>query len=193
MESENVSGSSAELVSVDRVEQTETGEEALSLIGGLSQKQMAAFEVLTTGGTIAAAAREAGVNRKTIYVWLERGHEFGVAYEQWKKSIAETSRTRLLMIGEAATVQIARSIKQGDTRAALAVAKGMGLLSPPPVGPSLTQTVARKQEAEAQKAEESAREKAVAAASFAELVDVEGFSEEMREAEKLETRNQKSE
>jgi hypothetical protein len=51
------------------------------------------------------------------------------------------------MIGEAATVQIALAIGEGDTRAALAVAKGMGLLSPPPVGPSLTQTRAQIEEA----------------------------------------------
>ncbi len=149
-------------------------EDAASLAVGLSPMQVAAFEVLTSGGTMAAAARAANVSRKTLYEWMREGHQFDVAYQEWKRSIAETSRTRLLMIGEAATVQIARSIKQGDTRAALAVAKGMGLLSAPPVGPSMTQSVAKKHELEVKCAEEEAADR-LTATPFRDLVDVGEF------------------
>jgi hypothetical protein len=161
----------------------EAGDDGADLLAGLSAGQVSAFEVLTTGGTVSAAARAAGKSRETIYQWLSAGHRFAIAYEQWKSSIAETSRTRLLMIGEAATVQVARAIHQGDTRAALAVVKGMGLMSPPPVGPSLTQAAARKKELEVQKAERMEAEAAAGAISFKDLVNVEGFEKEMREAE----------
>lgn len=124
--------------------------------------------------------------RKTIYEWLEPGHRFGAAFEQWKNGMAETSRTRLLMIGETATVQIARAINQGDTRAALAVVKGMGLLSPPAVGASTAQSVAREKAAEAETAERAAEEKAASAAAFRDLVNVDGFATEMRVAERRE-------
>ena len=130
---------------------TEAGADALQLIVGLTVSQGAAFEALTSGASIASAARAANVTRKTMYSWLGEGHAFAQAYEQWKNSIAETSRTRLLMIGEAATVQIAKAVRQGDTRAALAVAKGMGLLAAPAVGPSLAQLTAKKRAGEGAK------------------------------------------
>ncbi len=158
----------------DELLETEAGADAVSLVADLSVSQAAAFYALTSGGSVAGAARAANVTRRTVYAWLEKGHKFATAYEEWKHSIAETSRTRLLMIGEAATVQIARSIKQGDTRTALAVAKGMGLLAPPPVGPSMTQSVARKKAVEAQRAEEEAADR-LSAMPFRELVDVEGI------------------
>jgi hypothetical protein len=113
-----------------------------------------------------------------MYTWMEEGRALGAAYAQWKASIAETSRTRLLMIGEAATVHIARAVKRGDVKAALAVAKGMGLLAPPAVGPTLVQIEARKREAEAAKAEGERRDE-VSVGGFAELVDVEGIVEEV--------------
>src|SRR5258708_48233 len=81
---------------------TEAGADALQLIVGLTVSQGAAFEALTSGASIASAARAGNVTRKTMYSWLGEGHAFAQAYEQWKNSIAETSRTRLLMIGEAA-------------------------------------------------------------------------------------------
>jgi hypothetical protein len=114
-----------------------------------------------------------------MYAWLEEGRALGAAYAQWKASIAETSRTRLLMIGEAATVHIARAVKRGDVKAALAVAKGMGLLAPPAVGPSIHEVTARKREAEAAKAEAEREEGVSQTAAFAELVDVEGIVEEV--------------
>jgi hypothetical protein len=163
----------------------ETVADALSLIGGLTEKQGAAFEVLTSGGSIAGAARAAGVTRRTMYAWLEEGRALAEAYAQWKRSIAEMSRTRLLMIGEAATMQIARAVKQGDTRTALAVAKGMGLLSPPAVGPSIHESTGRKRAAEAARAE-ALRAEALRATPFAELVDVERLAEEIEEAEESE-------
>jgi len=137
---------------------------AVALVAALSPVQQTTFEILT---------------RHTIFAWLEAGHRFAIAYEQWKLSLAETSRTRLLMIGEAATIQIARTINAGDTCAALAVAKSMGLLSPPPVGPSLTQT---QRDAKQQTVRKVARHKA-AAVEFAKLLSVEKFQEEMCQAE----------
>ena len=156
-----------------------------SLMEGLSLKQMAAFGVLTNGGTIATAARAARVSRKTIYVWQEEGHPFATAFEQWKRSVAGTCRTRLLMIGEAATVLIARAIKGGDVRAALAVAKGMGLLSPPPVGETIVELEARKKKVEAKEVEQRAAD-SLSATPFKDLVNVDGFAEEMKEAEERE-------
>jgi len=166
------------MLAMNQLVESET-DNAVSLVAGLSPAQQTAFVILTRGGTISAAARTANVSRPTLYAWLEAGHPFADAYQQWKLSLAETSRTRLLMIGEAATIQIARAVNAGDTRAALAVAKGMGLLSPPPVGPSLTQTV---RDARQQTIRKVARREA-AAVEFAELLNGEKMQEEMRAAE----------
>src|SRR5258706_14915951 len=79
----------------------ETVADALSLIGGLTEKQGAAFEVLTSGGSIAGAARAAGVTGRTVDAWLEEGRALAEADGQWKRSMAEISRTRLVMLGDA--------------------------------------------------------------------------------------------
>ena len=179
----SASSSAASSSSAGSMLDAETRAEALSLIGGLARRQVAAFEALTSGGSIAGAARAAGVARKTVYVWLGEGHAFGEAYRQWKASIAETARTRLLMVGEAATVQIAKAVRQGDTKAALAVAKGMGLLAPPAVGPALVQIEARKREAEAERAEIEGEDRRGSWAAFKDLVDVEEITYEIERAD----------
>jgi hypothetical protein len=169
-------------------DELELEREGMDLGAGLSPMQARAFEVLTCGGTITGAAMAAGVTRRTMYGWLAEGQALAAAYRQWKSSMAETSRTRLLMIAEAATVTIARSVKNGDTQAALAVVKGMGILSPPATGPSMMEAVARKKEAEAARGELETSEKKARSQTFAELVNVEGFAEEMRQSEEREGR-----
>jgi hypothetical protein len=164
---------------VPAVLEPETAADAVSLIVGLTRMHAAAFEVLTSGGSIAGAAKAAGVTRRSVYAWMTEGHPFAEAYTQWKQSIAETSRTRLLMIGEAATMQIARAVRQGDTRTSLAVAKGMGILAPPAVGPSLSELTAKKRAAEAAKAT-AERTDTLSATPFRDLVNVESLAEELR-------------
>jgi hypothetical protein len=164
----------------------ETAADAVSLTRGLTRVQAAAFDVLTAGGSIATAAKAANVTRKTIYDWLAEGHRFAEAYTQWKQSIAETARTRLLMIGEAATVHIAKAVKQGDTRTALAVAKGMGILAPPAVGPTIHEASAKKRAAEAAKAE-AERTDTLSATPFRDLVNVDSLAEELLDIDEAHT------
>jgi hypothetical protein len=164
----------------------ETAADAVSLIRGLTRVQAAAFEVLTSGGSIAGAAKAGNVSRTTVYTWLEEGHALAEALRRWKQGIAETARTRLLMIGEAATVQIAKAVNQGDTRTALAVAKGMGMLAPPAVGPTIHEANARKRAAEAEKAE-AERADRLSATPFRDLVDVERLAEEMSIVDEAQT------
>jgi len=110
--------------------------------GNLPPREARAFEVLSAGGTIVAAAAAAGVVRQTVHEWLLPGGALAGAIDVWKKSLADNARTRLLILGQQATTTIANAIRNGDTRAALAVVKSMGLLAAPPTGESLHQTTA---------------------------------------------------
>jgi hypothetical protein len=99
--------------------------------------------VLSSGGTILAAASAAGVSRQAVTKWLKPGHPFADAYNHLKRLLVENTRTRLLILGDQATTTIADAIRAGDTHAALQIVKGMGLLAPPPIGETSHQTTAR--------------------------------------------------
>jgi predicted nucleotidyltransferase len=103
----------------------------------LSLPQAAAMEILLRGGTVTAAAQAAGVSRKTLYQWLDPSHQFGQVHTIWKRGMAETARTRLLMLAEGATNVIATAIHRGDTKTSVKLLTGMGILSSPPVADTL--------------------------------------------------------
>ncbi len=99
---------------------------------------------LARGGSVMLAAKRAGVGRSTIYKWLKVGHPFQQRLAQWKQDIVATARTRMLILAEGATEVIQEAINHGDVRVALKVVVGLGILAPPPVGPTSEQLRAEK-------------------------------------------------
>ena len=67
---------------------------------GLSPKQVAAIQALTTARTIGEAAKEAGVNRSTLNVWLKEDETFRLAYRTVKAAAFEAVAYGLLQLGE---------------------------------------------------------------------------------------------
>jgi hypothetical protein len=107
------------------------------LAEGLPPQQVHAFQVLLTGGTVTAAAAAAGVSRPTIYSWLEPEKPLRKLLGCWKSELADCARTKLLMMTDQATTNVALSLKTGDVRTALILLEKLGVLSPPAAGPTL--------------------------------------------------------
>jgi hypothetical protein len=106
------------------------------IMEGLDVRQSNALQILINGGKITSAAAAADVSRQTIHSWLAAGHPFRVALDLWKKDLAQCARTRLVMMTDLATSNIAMALKRGDTRTALKLLEKLGVLAAPPVGPT---------------------------------------------------------
>lgn len=95
----------------------------------LSPAQLTYLHALVAGRSITAAAEEAGVTRKTAYRWQSEPH-FVAMLNTWRNHTMEAARAQLLALAEQATATVARAIQKGDVRVAMALLKGLGILSP---------------------------------------------------------------
>jgi hypothetical protein len=82
------------------------------------------------GKTITAAAKAAKVDRTTIYRWLRDPCDpsFRNALEQGRLELQAAVKTRLMRLANKATDCLEDAVKAGDSKAALALLKGLGLL-----------------------------------------------------------------
>jgi hypothetical protein len=103
----------------------------------LSAQQDQALEYLLTGSTVTAAAAAAGVDRSTVHRWLRADVRFATQYERRRRELVEATEARLLMLADRAVGVVEQALADGDSRAALSVLKGLGLLAgtPPTLGP----------------------------------------------------------
>jgi transposase-like protein len=116
---------------------TVSPDELLStLIARMKPKQAAVFATLARGGSVTLAARNAGLDRSTIYKWLKPDHPFQQRLAQWKQDLADSGRTCMLLMLDEATQVIRNAIHHGDVRTALKVVERLGILAPQ-AGPSL--------------------------------------------------------
>jgi hypothetical protein len=108
---------------------------------GLSVNQALAMNCIMAGGTMIAAAHAAGVDRRTLYEWLQPGTPLHEAVTIWKQDLATTARTRLLMMTDLATKNILAALQRGDVRTAMTLVQKIGVLSAPPIGPTHVEAV----------------------------------------------------
>jgi hypothetical protein len=95
----------------------------------LTATQIVALEALASGWTVTAAAGEAGVNRVTVHRWLRDDFHFQAALNRARRDLREAAMTRLLNLGDLAAGAVQEAVEHGDVRVAVAVLKGLGLLS----------------------------------------------------------------
>jgi hypothetical protein len=88
-----------------------------------------ALAALLEGKTILEAAATADVNRATLHRWLKDDLEFQAAYNRGRRELHDTMQARLLGMAGKAAGTVEKAIQDGDVKAALALLKGLGLLS----------------------------------------------------------------
>ena len=126
---------------------TPAAEMARAAAEGLSDKQRNVMIYLAAGHSIAKAARSGHVGRRTVYRWLKEDAGFAAVYNAWRRELTESAKTRLLAMGDDALDTIHNAILAGHVNASLTVAKSMGFLAKPRIGPDDRERIRRKRRA----------------------------------------------
>ncbi|MDA2979697.1 MAG: helix-turn-helix domain-containing protein [Actinomycetota bacterium] len=93
----------------------------------LTTNQSLAVRRIASGDSIADTARLTGVHRSTVHRWLNEP-EFMAELNVARSELQQHADAQLLNLIGKAISQVAAAIEGGDTSAAIAVLKGMGLL-----------------------------------------------------------------
>ena len=89
----------------------------MSTMSGLTQKQQKALDALLRGCTQEAAAREAGVGRRTLCRWLAQNGAFQQALRSAEQEALKRIQRRLVGLAESACDALARAL-QGEAQPA---------------------------------------------------------------------------
>lgn len=98
----------------------------------LTPKQIEVIEALVVGASVTDAAKRAGVDRSTVYLWMREETDFKVQLMLARRDCADTMRARLRELADDAvkTVQEVLSSKEVSAavrlKAALAVLQSVG-------------------------------------------------------------------
>jgi hypothetical protein len=111
---------------------------------GLTAIQELALEHITSGVSIADAARAARVDRRTLHRWIRDDARFAAAYNAWRREVVDSGRARVLAMSNRALDAMNAAIEKGDTRVALQVAKASGALDAQKPGLTDADTLRRK-------------------------------------------------
>ncbi len=101
----------------------------------VSASQALAIETLLAGESVTQAAAVAGVDRATVHRWLKDDCAFQAEWNRERLALRERMTARLTRLAEKAVDCIEMAVGN-DPKTALAVLKGIGLLSgqSPPIG-----------------------------------------------------------
>jgi hypothetical protein len=115
-------------VAVRQIKQVPEGVPLEHLLQQLTSAQNIALSNLAEGESHKNVAVRAGVNRTTLYRWLNFDPVFRAAHNLWHKEAADSVRTRLLKIAEDAVATVGKAVAEGDRKLAYGVLKDLGLL-----------------------------------------------------------------
>jgi hypothetical protein len=110
---------------------------------GVTVEQEKAIVLMGSGKSVTEAAAEAGVGRRTLYRWLKEDPKFIAAWNAWRREIGQSARARLLGVAAEAVEAVREAVRKGDGRLALALLKGMGMVSTEAVGSEDAEVLAR--------------------------------------------------
>lgn len=113
-------------------------------LGGVQRRVMS---LLAAGNSVAKAAQLGQISRGTVYRWLREDPAFRAVYNAWQRELVQSARGRLLALADDAIDAIHDAIIGGNVAASLTVARSMGLLERPRIGPDDPARVARRQRA----------------------------------------------
>ena len=95
----------------------------------LDARQLRALESLLGGSTATEAALAAGVDRRTLFRWQRTDSEFQAALNRGRREIRDAAELRLERLATSAVAALEKALEEGDARSALAVLRGLGLMS----------------------------------------------------------------
>ena len=95
----------------------------------LTPSQEKALSALLAGKSVTDAAAAAEVDRTTVHRWLKDDFGFRAAFNRERRRLREAMQSRLMTLAEKAAECVERSLADGDDKIALALLKGLGLLS----------------------------------------------------------------
>jgi AcrR family transcriptional regulator len=90
--------------------------------------QEAALTALLTGKSVTDAAAAAGVGRTTVYRWLAHDPAFQASLNQRRQEMQDALQARLMLLAVKAVDAVERALDAGNSKAALALLAGLGLL-----------------------------------------------------------------
>jgi hypothetical protein len=97
--------------------------------GGLSRRQEIAVRELVRGKGVVAVARRVGVNRVTLYRWMQEP-EFVAGMNRWRASVTEAARGRMFSLLDDAAEMLEGAVCGGNAFLAMTVLDKMGALRP---------------------------------------------------------------
>ena len=121
----------------------------------VSDRQSIAIDALVSGATQQEAAEKAGVQRTTATEWCNHNLAFIAERNQRRLDRLEAAGERLQETLCAALVHLGEKVREGDTGAAMAIVKAVGIghllnaVKPGPIDPAVVKTdLAKRCEAE---------------------------------------------
>jgi hypothetical protein len=114
-------------------EQCDIMQQIATLETKLTPAQEKARVALLEGKTVVQAAMLADVNRATLHRWLKDDFEFQASYNRGQRDLYEAVQSRLLAMANKAVGTVEQAIQDGDVKSAVALLKGLGLLSGDPL------------------------------------------------------------
>src|SRR5262245_58154226 len=99
----------------------------------LSPNQEKALAALLAGKSVTEASAAAEVDRTTIHRWLKYGYTFQAELNRGRRELREAMHSRLMCLAEKAVESVEWAVSDGDGKTALALLKGLGLLTGEPL------------------------------------------------------------
>jgi hypothetical protein len=94
----------------------------------LSDAQHSALVALHSGCSFVRAAEAAGVNRTTLYRWVQGHAAFRAAYNAWQREMTESARARLLKLTDRAVDVVEKALENDNQNVAMQLLKQSGMM-----------------------------------------------------------------
>jgi hypothetical protein len=95
----------------------------------LSPTQLRVLAELLSGQSVTSASAAADVNRSTVHRWLRTDFDFIAAYNEARNEMRAEAELRIIAASARAADTLIEAISEGNVLAAVALLKGIGLLS----------------------------------------------------------------
>lgn len=94
----------------------------------LNPKQLEVIEALVTGASVAEAARRAGVDRSTVYLWMRDGYDFRGQLMLARRHFADAMKARLRELAGDAVKTISDIMSSNEVPAAVRLKAALAVL-----------------------------------------------------------------